>query len=147
MTPGSNEPGVFVFKEREMANIDKQLVAKMPAKEFNEFTLDFRNDWCVPIKKIWNKREIDRFTFRLSNDEGVFECGPKLAEELSKTVGDVLHEDNIDIEKVNDIRVVILKENNEDGFRIGVYTEELPKRAAALRLWESIKKCFSRKEE
>ncbi|MFA5048276.1 MAG: hypothetical protein WC516_04610 [Patescibacteria group bacterium] len=126
-----------------MANIDKQMVARMPVREFAEFTLDYRNDWCIPIKKIWAKKEIDRFTFKLSDNEGLLECSPKLAQELSRTVGTTLKSACIDTSKVDSVKIIIAKnKENVSGYCIGVYTDELPKRNAFARAWSSIKGVF-----
>lgn len=126
-----------------MANIDKQMIAKLPVKDFDEFILDYKNGWCIPVKKIWSNKEVERFTFKLANDEGLFECGPKLATELSHRVGLMLKYSCTDIKKITDIRVVIARsDKHPTGFCISMYTDELPKRSALYRMWFSIKKVF-----
>lgn len=129
-----------------MANIDKQMIARMPMTKFTEFTLDYSQDWNIPVKKIWNKTEKDRHTFRFSNNEGLLECGPKLAEELSFIVNDMFEAAGIDKEKVGEIKVIITKsENCKNGFCIHVDTKNLPKKRKMERVWASITSIFRKK--
>lgn len=127
-----------------MANIEKHIVAKLPMKKDRvELTLDYKNDWCIPIKKIWNNKEMDRFTFRLADNEGVLECGPKLASELSSMVGLILKNSCVDTDKIDSVKVIIARnDKSPTGFCIGMCTENLPKKNAFVRMWFSIKRAF-----
>ena len=126
-----------------MANIDKQMIARLPISEDEVFTFDYRSGWCIPVKRIWAKMELDRYTFRLANDEGLFECGPRLAKEISRIVGSTLKADCVDTDKADNVKVIIAKnEKNETGYSIGVYTNGLPKKNVLARSWAAMKKVF-----
>lgn len=132
-------------KERlKMANIEKHMVAKLSMKKgCIDLALDYKNDWCIPIKKIWNNKEVDRFTFRLADDEGVLECGPKLAKELSYRVGLMLEHACVDTNKIGSIKVIVARnDKNPAGFCVGMDTSELPKKSRLTRMWFSIKRAF-----
>lgn len=122
-----------------MANIDKQEIARLPIKQESNFTFEFSEDgWYVPIKRIWNRKEMDRVCFRIieGDRENWFECGTKLAEKIQETVDEVLKADGVDVSKVEYLDISIVRKGTDEP-RIFVNIDKLP-RAPKLTKWDKV---------
>lgn len=123
-----------------MANIEKSTIAKIPLSGVAEYTLDYTTDWGLVTKKIWNNKEVERYTFRLSNNEGILECGAKVAEKIMSEVNRIFNKFGIDVERVKDIKITIGTTENTVG--VLVHFNLLPRKNFLSRAWNKVKRAF-----
>lgn len=122
-----------------IANIDRQEIARLPIKQESNFTFKFSEDgWYIPVKKIWNKKEIDRVCFKVMDGdrENWFECSTKLAEKIQETVDTILQADDVDTSKVEFLDISIVR-TGVDESKVFINVEKLPK-SLQLRKWNKI---------
>lgn len=127
-----------------MANIDKQLIARIPMGKSSEFILDYRKDWGIPIKKVWDKKEVERIIFCLSDGEGVFECSKNIANKIMEETENIFNNNKINIEEVSNIKIYITRgEGLETDYHIGINVNDLPRHINVFsKMWSSIRKTF-----
>ena len=119
-----------------MADIEKQLIAKCPVKRNLKITLDYKNGWNVKTKKIWGNKEVDRVNFNLTNNNGIFECSPIIAEKIIQEVSIAFLNSQIENEDVKTIDIEIIPYSNLH--LILIDTKSLPRKSLLKRLWNKL---------
>jgi hypothetical protein len=129
-------------RERTMADLRKQAIAVLPMKQEAHLKLSYSGGWYIPVKRIWGKKEKERYLFRLYNPEREewFECGPKLAKDIVEEVASIVDQHKVNISKTESIGIDIIK--NGDGRKVKVDVEGLPTFGKLARGWNSVKRMF-----
>ena len=131
------------MEERKiMADIRKQAIAILPLSQEMNLKLAYNTNWYVPVKRIWGKKEVERYLFRLYTHEREewFECGPKLAGEIVEEIAAVVSQNNVNVAKLKDIDISIV--NGVEGRKILVNVNNLPMLGKVVRSWHGVKKFF-----